>query len=78
MERRPHLKPFSKSILLTRPDFSANFFRLSGLHPIIFLRLLSDTADPVDRPLFAIYKLASRFKGRQHSGTTLIGSGCHG
>ena len=78
MERRPYLKLFSQSTPLIRPDFSTNPSRLSGLHPMIFLRLLTDTADPVDMPFFAIYKMKSRFGGRQHSGTILIGSGRDG
>jgi hypothetical protein len=44
MERRPYLKPFSQSNPLIRPDFSANPYRLPGLHPMIFLQLLTDIA----------------------------------
>jgi hypothetical protein len=78
MERRPYLKLFSLSIPLVRPDSSANPSRLPGLNPIIFQRLLADIAEPVDMPLFAIYKMTSRFESWQHSGTTLIGGGRYG
>ncbi len=63
MERRPYLKLFSQSTPLIRPDFSANPSRLPDLHPMIFVRFFTDTADPVDMPFFAIYKMTGWFRG---------------
>jgi len=43
---------------------------------MIFVRLLTATADPVDIPLFAIYKMKSRFGAGSIAAPSYIGSIC--